>query len=594
MKIKNQKVALGAALAILITVLPFQTAHAQSIDDAQTAGSTAVATQEKMGGEGGNAAEDEGTADNSDMPNVEENGSQVQEAQEGGGQEAQVGPLTTMGDSNTISEGIYIGNINVSGKTAGEAKQDVEAYIEELKGQTVTFQVMDGNQVEAAVGDLGLKWANQDAVQDAIALGKKGNIIQRYKALQDLRHENKVFELAYDFDKEAIRKILAEQCMEYNTEAKDAVLTRTNGVFSVTPGQSGYVIDEEASVDQIYEYLMNEWDFKDVSVEVVAKVQEPRGTEEELLQVKDVLGTFTTSYSTSGSSRSANVSNGCNLIAGATLYPGDEFSTYEAVSPFSVDNGYFMAGSYMNGQVVDSLGGGICQVSTTLYNAVLLSELEVTERHNHSMIVTYVDPSADAAIAESAGKDFKFINNTEHPIYIDGYCENKKITFTIYGVETRPSNREVIYESEILSVINPDHEVIYTNVAMPIGQVVTQSAHIGYKAQLWKIVKENGVEVSREQINSSSYKMVPRTATVGLSTNDVNAYNEMLAAVATNNIDHVKNVAASLAQFAIPAGQPPAEPPPAEQPPAEQPPAEQPPAEQPPAEQQPAEQPPAE
>jgi len=329
-----------------------------------------------------------------------------------------------MGDSNTISEGIYIGNINVSGKTAGEAKQDVEAYIEELKGQTVTFQVMDGNQVEAAVGDLGLKWANQDAVQDAIALGKKGNIIQRYKALQDLRHENKVFELAYDFDKEAIRKILAEQCMEYNTEAKDAVLTRTNGVFSVTPGQSGYVIDEEASVDQIYEYLMNEWDFQDVSVEVVAKVQEPRGTEEELLQVKDVLGTFTTSYSTSGSSRSANVSNGCNLIAGATLYPGDEFSTYEAVSPFSVDNGYFMAGSYMNGQVVDSLGGGICQVSTTLYNAVLLSELEVTERHNHSMIVTYVDPSADAAIAESAGKDFKFINNTEHPIYIDGYCGN--------------------------------------------------------------------------------------------------------------------------------------------------------------------------
>ena len=102
------------------------------------------------------------------------------------------------------------------------------------------------------------------------------------------------------------------------------------------------------------------------------------------------------------------------------------------------------------------------------------------------------------------------------------------------------------------------------------------------------------MEVSREQINSSSYKMVPRTATVGLSTNDVNAYNEMLAAVATNNIDHVKNVAASLAQFAIPAGQPPAEQPPAEQPPAEQPPAEQPPAEQPPAEQQPAEQPPAE
>ncbi|MDE7014670.1 MAG: VanW family protein, partial [Kineothrix sp.] len=357
----------------------------------------------------------------------------TQDAADGSSGTPSAGPLTELGSSNTISEGVYIGNVNVSGKTAGEAQQDVEAYIEELKGAAVNFQVMDGNQVEVTAGELGLTWANTEVVQEAVALGKKGNIIQRYKALQDLRHENKVFELSYDFDKELIRQVLTERCGEYNTEAKDAVLTRENGVFSIIPGQSGYVIDEEASISQIYDYLLNQWDFNDTSVEVAAKVQEPRGTEEELSQVKDVLGTFTTSYSSSGSSRSANVANGCELIAGVTLYPGDEFSTYEAVSPFSVDNGYFMAGSYMNGQVVDSLGGGICQVSTTLYNAVLLSELEVTERHNHSMIVTYVDPSADAAIAESAGKDFKFVNNTGHPIYIDGHCENKNITFTIYG-----------------------------------------------------------------------------------------------------------------------------------------------------------------
>ena len=382
---------------------------------------------------------------------TESNSVEVQEPENAGTsqdkKESAAGPLTGLGNGNTISEGIYIGNVNVSGKTAGEAQQDIEAYIEELKGTAVNFRVMDGNQVEVTAGELGLTWANPEVVQEAVALGKKGNIIQRYKALQDLRHENKVFELTYDFDKESIRRILVERCGEYNTEAKDAVLTRENGAFSIIPGQSGYVIDEEASINQIYDYLINQWDFNDTVVDVAAKVQEPRGTEEELSQVKDVLGTFTTSYSSSGSSRSANVANGCDLIAGTTLYPGDEFSTYEAVSPFSVDNGFFMAGCYMNGQVVDSLGGGICQVSTTLYNAVLLSELEVTERHNHSMIVTYVDPSADAAIAESAGKDFKFVNNTDHPIYIDGHCENKNITFTIYGVETRSAEREVIYES---------------------------------------------------------------------------------------------------------------------------------------------------
>ncbi|HBA68234.1 MAG TPA: hypothetical protein DCZ40_02625 [Lachnospiraceae bacterium] len=597
MKIRKRKTGTVAMLAILLAVLQMQTVNAQSIDDVIEADSKSL--QEP--GDGEVQSEESGTDIKAESQEdaAGEAGTQGTEASKEGNQNAgsgtaDIGSLTGFGNSNTISEGVYIGTIDVSGKTAGEAKQDVEAYVEALKERTVTLHVMDENQIEVAVGDLGFQWTNPDVAQDAVALGKKGNIVQRYKALQDLRYENKVFDLSYDFDKEMIRQIVSERCREYDTEAKDAVLTRVNGVFSVTPGQSGRVVDEEASLNQIYDYMMNEWDFSDASVDMVVKVQEPRGSEEELSQVKDVLGTFTTSYSTSGSSRSANVSNGCSLIAGTTLYPGDEFSTYEAVSPFSVDNGYYMAGSYMNGQVVDSLGGGICQVSTTLYNAVLLSELEVTERHNHSMIVTYVDPSADAAIAESAGKDFKFVNNTEYPIYIDGYCENKNITFTIYGVETRPSNREVTYESEILSVINPDHEIIYTNVAMPIGQVVTQSAHIGYKAQLWKIVKENGVEVSREQINSSSYKMVPRTATVGLSTNDVNAYNEMLAAVATNNIDHVKNVAAALAQFAIPADQAPVEQPPAEQPPAEQPPAEQPPAEQPPAEQSPAEQPPAE
>ncbi len=473
--------------------------------------------------------------------------------------------------SDTIEDGIYVGSIDISGKTAEEARQVVTDYIEGLKELTITFEAVEGNQEATTIGELGINWTNPEVIQDAAGLGKKGNVVQRYKALQDLKHENKVFELTYDFDKELIRQFMQEQCEKYNIEAKDAVLVKTDSGFSVSPGQTGYVLDEEASIDQIYHYLLNEWTEDNAAIELVVVVDEPRGSEEELSQVKDVLGTFHTSFKSSGTSRTANVTNGCELIAGTTVYPGDEFSMYDVVAPFSVDNGYYMAGSYLNGQVVDSLGGGICQVSTTLYNSVLLAELEITERHNHSMIVSYVDPSADAAISESAGKDFRFINNTGHPIYVDGSVADKVITFTIYGVETRTSSHKVTYESEVLSVTHPDTEVIHVDPAMPLGQVVTQSAHVGYKARLWKVVTEDGVEVSREQINSSSYKMVPRTATVGVSTNDVNAYNEMLAAVSTNSIDHVKNVAAALAQAATPEA-PPA--PPAEELPIE--PAEQP------------------
>ncbi len=583
-----------AAFAFSALLQPAYSVQAQSIGDtAAEAGESGTAGSEGTEDAGNETAAGGGTDDAGESKDVNAGAEGSAGAAEDAGADSNAdagGKIST--DGSVIADGVYIGTVNVSGMTADQAMDAVEAHIEELKARNLTLDAIDGNQVTLTVGELGLLWGNPEAAKDAVALGKKGNVIQRYKALQDLRHENYVFELDYHLDKELIRQLLTEQCSQFNAEAKDAELVKTEAGFSVTPGTAGYVLDEEASLNKIYDYLTKEWNLEDAQIELVGKVAEPRGTEEELAQVKDVLGTFSTNFSSSGSNRSANVANGCNLIAGTTLYPGDEFSTYAAVSPFSKDNGYFMAGSYLNGQVVDSLGGGICQVSTTLYNAVLLAELDVTERHNHSMIVSYVDPSADAAIAESAGKDFKFVNNTQYPIYIDGYVVGKDITFTIYGVETRPANRQVKYESNVLSVIRPESDVIYTDVAMPIGKVVSQSAHIGYKAELWKVVTENGAEVSREQINSSSYKMVPRTATVGLSTNDVNAYNEMLAAVATNNIDHVKNVAAALAQFAIQPDQQPVSPaeqpaPPAEQPPAEQPapPAEQPPAEQPPAEQ---------
>ena len=103
------------------------------------------------------------------------------------------------------------------------------------------------------------------------------------------------------------------------------------------------------------------------------------------------------------------------------------------------------------------------------------------------------------------------------------------------------------YESEVLETISPGAEVIKQDGSQPIGSVSVQSAHTGYKARLWKVVTENGEEVSREQVNSSSYQMTPRTATVGTATSDPNAYNELQAAIATGSIDHVRSVAQALA-----------------------------------------------
>lgn len=444
---------------------------------------------------------------------------------------------------NTIKTGIYAGDIDLSGKNAIEARAAVEFYVNELKDTQIALDAGNGHTVTVTAGDLGVSWANTEIVEEALNYGTTGNIIARYKVLKDLEYEPHVYDIALDFDVESINEILVSKCVKYDQKAINVTMKRNEaGQFDIVEGQEGRVLDVESSIDKVYDYLTGEWDHKPCTISLDIAVEQPKGSAEELIQLTDTLGSFTTSYSTSGSSRSANVENGCRLINGTVLYPGEEFSTYDAVSPFSTANGYYLAGSYMNGKVVDSLGGGICQVSTTLYNAVLKAELEVTERHNHSMIVTYVDPSADAAIAESSGKDFRFVNNLDYPIYIEGYTQNKKITFNIYGKETRDPGHTVTYESEVLEVIHPETDNIYADGSQPIGYIVTSGAHTGYKARLWKVVKENGVEVSREQINSSNYKVSPRSATVGVATDDPNAYNEIMAAIGTGSIDHVKNV----------------------------------------------------
>lgn len=473
---------------------------------------------------------------------------------------------TSAKEGDFIKEGIFAGDVDLSGLNAQEATQAVEAYVEELQKVEITLLAAQDQKVSIAAGDLGVMWANREVITEALEVGTQGNVIERYKILKDLQRENLIYPLEFSFDMQGLTDILLEECTQYDAEAVDASLIREDGEFHVVGGNTGYQLDVEASFDKVNEFLTHDWDGKPCSIELVINVTQPRGSAEELAKVKDVLGTFTTSYSSSNFNRSENIANGCKLINGTVLYPGDEFSIYEHVAPFTAENGYYMAGSFMNNQVVDSMGGGICQVSTTLYNTVLLSELEVTERHNHSMIVSYVEPSADAAIAESANKDFRFVNNLDSPIYIEGYTENKKLTFTIYGEETRDPEREVRYESAILQVINPVTDDITVDEGQPIGYIVSNdSVHVGYSAELWKVVLEGGEEVSRTKINSSSYRMVPKSATVGVATEDPVAKEQIMAAVASGSIEQVRGVLAAMFPpapdpAADPAANPPADP----------------------------------
>ncbi|NLD87423.1 MAG: hypothetical protein GX633_04110 [Clostridiales bacterium] len=457
-------------------------------------------------------------------------------------------PVSSVPDvipDGTISEGVFIDDVDLSGLSYEEATVAVEQYVEKLKTTEITITSISENRIVTA-GDMGLNWTNQGVVAEAVGLGKEGNLINRYKALKDLEHENKIYSLELGFDSAAVEALVTACGEEDNVEAIDATLSKDSNGFTVVPGQTGHIVNVAASVSTIINRLENEWNKEPTTVALVVDIDEPKGKTEELERVKDVLGTYTTSFSSSGKARSENVRNGTRLIDGRVLYPGEEFSAYDAVNPFTEENGYYMAGSYLNGLVVESLGGGICQVSSTLYNAVLRAELEVTERFNHSMIVSYVKLSSDAAISGTS-KDLKFVNNLEYPIYIEGYTtDDKKVTFNIYGIETRPSNRSISFESEELSRTEPEADRIIADAAQPVGYIDVQSAHIGYVGKLWKVVTVDGTETERTAINKSTYTMAPRTATVGTATSDPNIAAAIQAAIATNSIDYCKGIISSL------------------------------------------------
>ncbi len=445
-----------------------------------------------------------------------------------------------------INKGVYAGPVELSGLTGEEAVRAVEAYVEEIRNAEITLNCVSGNFAVISPSDLGAAWENREIISEAVSLGRSGNVIKRFKDLSDLKKHKRSFDIDLSIDDEEIKKLIEEKCSVYNTKPVNAELIPEDGGFSIKEGRDGEEVDVEASAEVVRNFINSGISTDGGSVDLILKTVKPRGDTETLSKIKDKLGTYTTKYETSGADRSANIAAGCSHINGTLLYPGEQFSVYEHVSPFTEENGYHLAGSYLNGLVVESLGGGICQVSTTLYQAVLRAELQVDERSCHSMVVDYVPHGGDAAIAGTA-KDFKFTNNTEYPVYIAGQTGGKAITFSVYGVETRDrEHRSLDFESVELSREEPEGEKVIADSSQPAGYAHVQSAHTGYRCEFWKIIKTDGVETDRVKVNTSTYKATPRTITIGTATDNQVTKAALNNAIATQNGEYARAVAASV------------------------------------------------
>ncbi len=412
-----------------------------------------------------------------------------------------------------ICDGVFVNSIDLSGMTREQAVQAVRQYSDKHSSRTVEVDV-NGKIVRTTLEELGYQSEANDYIDQALQIGKGSNPFTNYAQIRDAAVNPVVFKLEFHCKEKSIREFVKTKCRKKCKKAKNARIKMKSGVLTYTNARQGSKIEIDSTADRIQKAVKEQEKEDVIRVKADVKIQEPTVTKDLAQRCKDKIGTFQTNFNAANMSRSRNLANAARLISDHVIYPGETFSVHDAISPLTEENGYYAAPSYSNGEVVDSIGGGVCQVSTTLYNAVLRAELEIVERSPHSMVVSYVKPSMDAAIAGDY-KDFKFRNDTEVPLYIEGGTYSGTIYFNIYGEETRSADREVSFESETTQTMQPGADKITYDKTKPVTYMkVTQEAHIGYKAVLWKIVKENG-KTKKTQINSSTYQAVPRYVTKG-------------------------------------------------------------------------------
>lgn len=412
---------------------------------------------------------------------------------------------------NKIYSGVDIENIDVSGLTVDEA---VEKLTDEFQTKILDKKlsvVIDGTENIISYSEIDPSYNISEIVTEAYNYGKEFGVFGKYKAIKG--RTEKSFDLSFSFDEEKLSDIENKLASEVNKSATDAKIVILNGNTSITPEKQGQELNLENLDATLKETISG--DLKgnekiDVSTEKVdAKVKSS-----DLGKIDGIIGTYTSNYSTSAAGRAENIEIATRKINGTLLMPGDTFSFNEVVGPRTVEAGFKEAGTYVGNKVEPGIGGGICQVSTALYRAVMHANIRSVERTNHSMTVGYAAPGLDATVAYGY-IDYKFKNTYDFPIYIEGIISGRNVTYNVYGNVAGLGGKTYDMTSEIVQTMYPEEKYVNDSTLDVGTQVVDTAGTVGYKTISYQITYENGVEVNREVISNDTYIKVDKIIKVG-------------------------------------------------------------------------------
>ena len=429
--------------------------------------------------------------------------------------------LRAMLDTDTFIDGIIINGINVAGMSRDQALATLGPTQPALPTLDISLD-LDGVVYPLDLSPLPLTSTLESVVDQAYnylrLTGTEDDqaLVNLYNQRMALLNAPMEYNSAYTLSTDAVGQIVTSTLAGATSVAQDAVITGFDPeacVFTYTNSSRGYEINLDDAVTDVTS-LLESGVYTGV-VPVVAQVTEPSLTTE-MIQNEFGLIASSTSQTTSNASRNHNISITCEKINGLVLQPGETFSFNEFVGPRNESTGYQVAGVIENGQSAQAYGGGICQVSSMIYQSVIKSDLEVIERHPHMWPSSYATVGTDAAV-DWGNQDFSFRNSSEYPIALTAYWDptTSKITVCIYGHQL-PDGQYILFEGETVST-NPAGVQYIANGALPVGETNSiRPAHDGVTAASYQIWYDaDGNEIRRVELPNSIYSTISAQIEVG-------------------------------------------------------------------------------
>ena len=408
-------------------------------------------------------------------------------------------------NQQTFYAGTTVEGVDVSGMTLGEALSYWEERVEPgYSGRTVTLS--SGASFSAA--ELGYSSDYASVLTNAWSAGRSGSLEERYEAISSRSHQPVSYSVSRTlYTPEAVGACAGAVAEQVNRPAQNARIESfdtSTYQFTFTEESAGSELDTRKLAGDIARAL----DAGGGTVELAINEVQPTVKKADIASSYGLITSAVTNASSSSTNRLNNIRLALSLINGTCLGPGETFSFNDTVGKRTTERGFKVATAYSGGEVTEEVGGGICQVSTTLFNAAVKADLEIVERHNHSLTVSYVDLGKDASVNWSS-QDLRFKNTSGDNIYICCFLDDsKRVRVGIFG-KLLPNGESITVEGVTTGTIS--YETIMQpslNIAPGTTQV-KQNGRNGYTAEAYKIRWDaNGNQISRELLCKSTYKSV--------------------------------------------------------------------------------------